>query len=49
MLAPLLSLPSVTFSSFTVLYLHQLHDEYKRLRGFHQLIELWESGGVIVE
>lgn len=30
-------------------YLQQLHDEYKWLRGSHQLIQLWETGGVIVE
>lgn len=49
MLIPLPSLSSVTFSLSAVLYLHQLHDENERLRGFHQLIKLWESGGVIVE
>lgn len=48
MIAPLLLLSSVA-TPHPHLYLQQLHDEYKRLRGFHQLIKLRESGGVIVE
>ncbi|TNN72737.1 hypothetical protein EYF80_017021 [Liparis tanakae] len=33
----------------TQAYLQQLHDEYKWLRSSHQLIQLWETSGVIVE
>lgn len=30
-------------------YLQQLHNKYERLRSPHQLIQLWETRGVIVE